>query len=222
VLKALDTGDLMNAPTIFSLVTTTLTLLVASFSQVTWAQGFAPEYVRIRDITYAGSGCPAGSVGSDVASDLRAFTLLFDQYQANVGPGIPLNQKRKNCQINLNLEIPNGWSYTLFTVDTRGYVSLEPGVRALQQSLYYFQGQMRSGRLQTVVYGPADRNYAARDQIPMENQVWSPCGAARSLNINTEVRVDNSAAPYRQGMITVDSIDGQFKQIYGLQWRRCS
>lgn len=196
-------------------------LLSLCFSQAMYAQGSAPEYVRIRDIKYAGSGCPAGSVGADVAGDLKAFTLLFDQYQANVGPGIPMIQKRKNCQINLALEIPGGWSYTLFTVDTRGYVSLEPGVRALQQSLYYFQGQMRSGRLQTVVYGPADRNYVARDQISMENQVWSPCGVSRSLNINTEVRVDNSAAPFAQGLITVDSIDGQFKQIYGLQWRRC-
>lgn len=209
----------MKKGALFGLVSASL--LVLGLSSSIYAQGAAPDYVRIRDIKYAGSGCPAGSVGADVAGDLSAFTLLFDQYQANVGPGIPMNEKRKNCQINLSLEIPNGWSYTLFTVDTRGYVSLEPGVRALQQSLYYFQGQMRTGRLQTVVYGPADRNYAARDQIAMENQVWSPCGVSRSLNINTEVRVDNSAAPFRQGMITVDSIDGQFKQIYGMQFRRC-
>lgn len=209
----------MQKRTMFGWVATSL--MASCLNSVALAQDVAPDYVRIRDIKYAGSGCPVGSVGTDVADDLSAFTLLFDQYQANVGPGIPMIEKRKNCQINLSLDIPNGWSYTLFTVDTRGYVSLEPGVRALQQSLYYFQGQMRTGRLQTVVYGPADRNYAARDQITMENQVWSPCGVVRSLNINTEVRVDNSAAPFRQGIITVDSIDGQFKQIYGLKWRRC-
>jgi hypothetical protein len=209
----------MKKMTLIGLVTASL--LTCAVTETLYAQGPAPDYVRIRDITYAGSGCPAGSVGADVAGDLSAFTLLFDQYQAQVGPGIPMAQKRKNCQINLRLDIPNGWSYSLFTVDTRGYVSLEPGVRALQQSLYYFQGQMRTGRLQTVVFGPADRNYVARDQIKIENQVWSPCGASRSLNINTEVRVDNSAAPFRQGMMTVDSIDGQFKQIYGVKWRRC-
>jgi len=201
------------------LLTVSMPMAFASYGGSALAD--VPSYVRIVGITYAGSGCPAGTVGNNVSPDFQAFTLLFDQYQALAGPGVSFSQKRKNCQVNVSMDIPSGWSYTLFTVDTRGYVSLQPGVRAMEQSTYYFQGQSLTGRQQTIVYGPTDRNYQAKDQLTLENQVWSPCGAVRSLNINTEVRVDNSAAPNNQGMMTVDSIDGHFKLIYGLRWRRC-
>ena len=201
------------------LLTVSMPMAFASYGGSALAD--VPSYVRIVGITYAGSGCPAGTVGNNVSPDFQAFTLLFDQYQALAGPGVSFSQKRKNCQVNVSMDIPSGWSYTLFTVDTRGYVSLQPGVRAMEQSTYYFQGQSLTGRQQTIVYGPTDRNYQATDQLTLENQVWSPCGAVRSLNINTEVRVDNSAAPNNQGMMTVDSIDGHFKLIYGLRWRRC-
>ena len=201
------------------LLTVSMPMAFASYGGSALAD--VPSYVRIVGITYAGSGCPAGTVGNNVSPDFQAFTLLFDQYQALAGPGVSFSQKRKNCQVNVSMDIASGWSYTLFTVDTRGYVSLQPGVRAMEQSSYYFQGQSLTGRQQTIVYGPTDRNYQATDQLTLENQVWSPCGAVRSLNINTEVRVDNSAAPNNQGMMTVDSIDGHFKLIYGLRWRRC-
>lgn len=58
---------------LFGLVSASLLLLGLSSSL--YAQGAAPDYVRIRDIKYAGSGCPAGSVGADVAGDLSAFTI---------------------------------------------------------------------------------------------------------------------------------------------------
>ena len=38
----------------------------------------APDYVRVRSITSAGSGCPAGSVVQNISQDRQAFTLLFD------------------------------------------------------------------------------------------------------------------------------------------------
>ncbi len=180
-----------------------------------------PSSVRVRNISYAGSGCPAGTVAQNLASDFSAFTLLFDQYAAEVGPGVPFSLKRKNCQLNIDLEVPSGWSYTLFSVDTRGYVALQPGVSAIQQSTYYFQGQLQSARLRTTMVGPLDQNYSARDQLGLGSVVWSPCSAVRSLNINTEVRADNSFNPAGQGMITIDSIDGDFKLVYGLRWKRC-
>ncbi len=191
------------------------------FNTSTPALANFPSSVRVRNISYAGSGCPAGTVAQNLSSDFSAFTLLFDQYAAEVGPNVPFSQKRKNCQLNIDLEVPPGWSYTLFSVDTRGYVSLEPGVSAVQQSTYYFQGQMQNARLRTTMVGPLDQNYQARDQLGLSSLVWSPCSAVRSLNINTEVRADNTYNRYGQGLITIDSVDGDFKLVYGLRWKRC-
>ena len=179
----------------------------------------APEWVRFRSISYAGSGCPAGSVAQNVSPDRLAFTLLFDSYMAEVGPGIPLSNSRRNCQLNIDLEYPAGWSYTLFAIDYRGYASLEPGVRGTQKSTYYFQGQSISPSVQSDLVGPRTQDYHYRDTF--STTAWSVCRVFRSLNINSQVRVDNSRSPSASGLMTVDSIDGQVVHTYGIGWRNC-
>lgn len=179
----------------------------------------APEWVNVRGITYAGSGCPAGTVAQNISPDRLAFTLLFDNYVAEAGPGVPLSQSRKNCAVNIDLQYPAGWTYTLFAIDYRGFANLQAGVTGTQKASYYFQGSGQTHSGQSTLYGPRQSDYTYRDTFA--NQSWSVCRVFRSLNINTQVRVDNSAAPSRSGMMTVDSIDGQVVQTYGIIWRRC-
>lgn len=192
-------------------------MMVAAFAATAHAD---PAYVRIRGLSWAGSGCPAGSVASNVSADLKAFTLLFDNYVAQVGPGIPLGESRKNCQIAVDLDFPAGWSYTVMTVDYRGYGSLESGVRGEEASAYYFQGSSATGRLTTALIGPTARDYQIRDTLGISAFVWSPCGLQRALNINSQVRL-TSSNPSARGLMTVDSIDGQLVHTYGIVWRRC-
>ncbi len=181
----------------------------------------APPYARVRSMTYNGTGCPVNSVASNISPDRQAFTAIFSEYVVEVGPGVPFNQKRKNCQLNLDLDFPSGWSYSLFTVDYRGYVALERGVKATQSASYYFQGQGKTATLKTTMTGPIDENFSIRDTLGLEALVWSPCGAQRALNINSQVQADNSRASSKHGLITTDSIDGQLKLVYGIKWTRC-
>jgi hypothetical protein len=180
----------------------------------------APTSVQIRSVSYAGSGCPAGSVAENLAPDFKALTLLFDSYIAEIGPGVPLRESRKNCQVLVDLLFPNGWSFSVIDVDYRGYVSAERGVTATQASAYYFQGQSATGRLETNMRGPVDRDYQIRDTLGLSAQIWSPCGARGALNINSQIRL-TSTSRSAQGMITLDSIDTKLTHIYGLRWRRC-
>lgn len=195
--------------------------VLAAATFATAAHADAPAYVRIRSINYAGTGCPAGSVSQNVSPDLQAFTLLFDEFVAEVGPGVSLGKGRRNCQIAVDLDFPSGWSYSVATLDYRGYVNLESGVVADQSAAYYFQGQGATARLNTPMYGPVSRDYQIRDTLGLAAQVWAPCGMQRALNINTQIRL--SAQPGRRGLITTDSIDGQMKTLYryGLTWQRC-
>jgi len=181
-----------------------------------------PTGVRIRNLSWAGSGCPAGTVAWNVAPDAMAFTLLFDSYVAEIGPGLPLSLGRKNCQILVDLDFPQGWSYSVFTVDYRGFFNLDSGVSGIQQSNYYFQGELLTARLQTKLNGPKVGDYQIRDSLGLDALVWSPCGAQRALNINSSVYLENkSGNPNARGTMTTDSIDGKVTLIYGLQWRRC-
>jgi hypothetical protein len=185
------------------------------------AQAPNPSEVFVERINFAGSGCPAGSVAGSISSDAQVFTLLFDSFEASVGPGVPFTEGRKNCQLDVKLHYPQGFSYTLTTVDYRGFGELDAGVTGLQKSTYFFQGDLQQATAATAFNGVMDRDYVLRDVIPMTAVVWSPCGAPRNLQINAEVRVNNGGHPQAQGLLTIDSINGKVAQLYGLQWRRC-
>lgn len=179
-----------------------------------------PDYVKIRHIAYAGSGCPHGSVSEAVSEDLQAFTLLFDEFIAESGPGISRREGRKNCQIAIDLDFPQGWSYSIATFDYRGYASLDRNVVGTQAASYYYQGSRKTGRLQSKIYGPYDDDYHFRDELDLEDVIWSKCGENRALNINSQVRV-RSRNRRSSGVMTLDSVDGKVEHKYGIQWRRC-
>ncbi len=186
------------------------------------AQAAGPDLnkVFIAGISYAGSGCPAGSVSESLAADREAFTLLFDSYIAEAGPGVSLANGRRNCQIAVDLRIPQGWSYTIYDVDYRGFAQLDPGTVGTQKTTYYFQGSSQQVSLQTNYSGPKNNDYHIRDSLGLDAMVWSPCGVTRAINMNTQVRV--AAGGSRRALMTIDSIDGQLSHRYGIKWRRCN
>lgn len=181
----------------------------------------APEYVNIKTIAHGGSGCPQDTVGQLVASDRKSFTLLFDEFVVEAGPGVDANEKRKNCQISIDLEFPSGWTYSVVGFDYRGYASLDSKVDGKITSKYYFQGSALHKEFSTTLDGSMDDDYLASDTFGVDAISWSPCGDTRALNINTEIFVDNSRKKRNYGLMTVDSLDGSVKQEYRLQWQRC-
>lgn len=182
---------------------------------------FGPDSFKIKSLIQAGSGCPAGSVASNVSPDREAFTLLFDSYIAETGPGVPFANQRRNCQLNISFECPAGWSFAIVELDTRGYVSLDPAISGEQKTTFYFQGSANQGSVSRTFYGPLDYDYNVRDEVAVTSRQWGRCGAAaRSLNINTQVRLNSTANRFGRGVMTVDSIDGSLTQMYRLVWQR--
>lgn len=73
--------------------------------------------------------------------------------------------------------------------------------------------------------GPYTEDYIFTDEIPRSAVVWSPCysgGSPSSLNINTQIRVDNRNNREGQGMITTDVINNKVTHTLGCQWKQCS
>lgn len=178
-----------------------------------------PLEVYIESIAYDGSGCPVGSVGQSFANDRKSFTLIFDQFVASRGPGIPVTESRKNCHLNVKVHVPNGFQYSIATVDYRGYVQLPAGVTATQSATYVFAGFLDHTTSSASFNGPVAKDYLTRDTIALETVAWSPCGRPVPLNINAQVRLAGATSP--QAQITTDSIDGKVKHIFGLQFRPC-
>lgn len=193
---------------------------IASALAASPAFATAPDF-KIKTLQFAGSGCPAGTVAGNVAADNEAFTLLFDSYLAEAGPGLPLSASRKNCQLLLTFDCPAGYSFALVNVDTRGFASLDYAVTGTQKTSFYFQGSSITASLERTFYGEQSGDYQVRDTVPAAQRTWGACGRnARALNINTSVRVDNSRNRNGQGLMTVDSLDGSLLQTFAIEWQR--
>jgi len=177
--------------------------------------------IYVKDIKYNGSGCPVGSVSSQFSDNRKIFTITFNKYEANIGPNVQLrSDARKNCQLNLKMNYPSGYQYSVVGFITRGYADIDAGVTAEIGSIYYFSGQSQQTTSRNKIQGPFHASYTKEDNINVATAVWSPCDAQGMANINTDIRLvatDRNAA----GSLTVDSIDGKFetKIEYKLNWR---
>lgn len=198
-----------------------LAVTLAAPAATTSAVGPNPSDVYINSISYGGTGCPQGSVGSFISADRSTFTLIFDSYVASIGPGVAVTENRLNCQLNIDLEYPSGFQYSVLGTEFRGYAGLDAGVTGVQQATYYFSGSSTQVSTSTTFKGPTDGDYEISDSIPFTSTIFSPCGAALPLNINSQVRL-TSTVTSATGELTDDSIDGKITYVVGVQWQTCT
>lgn len=211
-----------------------LTLATTAFSLCTWSsiasahvldsvpgEIVVPDRVAIVSLTHGGSGCPVDSVGASFSLDYQYLTIIFDQYAAEIGANVDAPKKRLFCQLVLQFDFPAGLSYALVDMTYRGYADLDFGISASQSSTYYFQGFRKDDQytFRTNLLGPFLGDYDRTDEL--ELVAWSPCNEKRGLNIVTSVQLDNKRNKAGSGLITLDSVDSQVVEQYGIRWKRC-
>ncbi|KAF8153448.1 hypothetical protein B0H34DRAFT_106052 [Crassisporium funariophilum] len=183
----------------------------------------APVGFNITSLGINGSGCPPGSAYHLLNPDRTAVTVTFSQYYAQAGPGIPVNQNRKNCQLTFGVNVPAGFTFGVATVDYRGYYQLDTNVTAAQQSIYYFQGLLTQATARSDLIGPVyGDDYTYRDSFDLVSTVMSPCGVASVLNIQSDLRTNNAKNTAGSGYIATDSIDTHLNTTFNFQWQTCT
>lgn len=236
----------------FSLLQVSFFVAVATLLGVTasvvYADAPEPGSVSIADISYRGSGCPQGSVAYNLSPDAKAFTVLFDNFIVEAGEE---NQRdRKRCNVNLDMNVPSGWSFALFCVEFRGFADLEEGLVGEQTSRFRFGRSWMRPLGKMKLEGSYADDYQKVEQIPLSSYTWTPCDSSRTkrLQLQTEIAITpdrghggrgnpwwrrgrggrgggrgghgNEPEP-KYGVMTVDSIDGELAHHYGIAWRRC-
>jgi hypothetical protein len=182
-----------------------------------------PDKIVIELATVNGSGCPEGTAAVAVAPDNTAFTVTYSDYLAQVGVGSEPTDFRKNCQLNLIVHVPQGFTYAIARADYRGFAYLESGASGLERANYYFQGMPQTVQKSHQFKGPYNDNWQASDVTEVAQLVWAPCGEKRNFNINTELRVSagTSDPTATTSFMTMDSTDASVSTIYHLAWKEC-
>ncbi|MGW4212509.1 DUF4360 domain-containing protein [Lentzea sp. NPDC004789] len=183
-----------------------------------------PDHITIDIVTINGSGCPAGTAAVAVSEDNKAFTVTYSDYLAQVGVGAKPTDLRKNCQLNLRVNVPQGFTYGIASADYRGFAHLEQGAYAVQKANYYFQGMSQTEQISHRYNGPVSDDWQATDTTEIAAIVYSPCGEKRNFNINTELRVygGTSNTTTTTSFMTMDSTDGSLETTYHFAWKHCS
>jgi hypothetical protein len=198
-------------------------VMLSLFASSAYADAPPTDHIVIDVITVNGSGCPAGTAAIAVSPDNTAFTVTYSDYLAQVGVGAVPTDFRKNCQLNVLVHVPQGFTYAVASANYRGFASLASGATALEQANYFFQGQAPTASVRHNFAGPMQDDWQTTDATDLAALVFAPCGMQRNLNINTELRVaaGTSDPTKTTSFMAMDSTDGEITTTYHFSWKQC-
>lgn len=188
-----------------------LSLLVAGT-----VAGHAQTGLTLGAPTYGGTGCPSGTAA--VALSGQTISILYDQFIAEAGGPTGRTFDRKSCNLAIPVNVPNGLSVSVVSVDYRGYNGLPAGANSVFRVEYFFAGGTGPVFNQTFA-GPRQQDFTLRNNIVAAANVWSACGQDVILRTNASIRVTTSGG--QQAMATVDTTDVNAAIVFHLQYRAC-
>ncbi|KAL2105971.1 hypothetical protein VUR80DRAFT_7490 [Thermomyces stellatus] len=186
-----------------------------------------PSEIQILSATWSGNGCPENTVSTNISPDRTVITFGFDAFQTYIGPGVPVQERNKNCAIHLTLQYPGGYQFALVDTTYHGFALLEEGIVGDFVSTYFFSQDADALSItRTTIEGGglwADGQvYTRRDEVPTASMIYSPCGAEGILNINNRIQLRNTGDnPDAYGSITDDDATVAFTQQLNINWRKC-
>ncbi len=205
------------------LLLTTLSLATSSF-----ANELVPdEPASIKSIKVAGEGCSWAPMPSSISEDMRTLKLIFGDFKVELGPDVPAAYSRSKCAMQLRVNVPIGWQFTLGSFRYAGYMDIDEGVRSTLYTDFQFERQAPSPRLSLQKNGPWSGLYVYTDQFGLitstSTELWSPCDKEPQLTISTSLVMRNFKSnqfPSAEGSFAIDSeeLDPEIDLI----WRRCS
>lgn len=188
----------------------------------TGADALPVEGITLDVVSINGSGCPPGTADVSMLPDGTGFRVTYRDFLARAGGNADPVDFRKNCQLNVLVHIPQGFTFAIASADYRGRARLEAGASALQRTNYYFQGSADNTFVDHTFAGPLFSGWATTDQTPVTELVFAPCGETRNVNVNTELRVnEGSTNAGKVSSMSMRTSDGNIDTIVHFQWKQC-
>jgi hypothetical protein len=179
-----------------------------------------PSEVYIESISTGGTGCREDE-SVDIDFTGSTFQILFrDMLLEKLNEDTRLVQNI-NCAAGIQLHIPQGWQFSVATINTRGYAYLDPRIRARETSEYWFAGRRLEQTFRSTLTGPYDDDFDFTDRVGFESTVWSPCGTSAIFSVNTSLNLNASSNRTGAAIFNAQTLDGSFEKVLHFSWRRC-
>ncbi|HET9954005.1 MAG TPA: DUF4360 domain-containing protein [Polyangiaceae bacterium] len=162
-----------------------------------------------------GSGCPGGPATLVPGATPEAFTLKFPSYSTSLGGGAGVAERRRNCQMLLNVTPPMGYTFTVASASLSGSANLSSGVTARAMVSYHFTGEPETG-LSTYQIPSAGGKWSTTGVFAAETLAYAPCDSQRFLAVNTSIALSGQDDPAVKSTAALDP--GTTVQ---LQLRKC-
>jgi hypothetical protein len=176
--------------------------------------------ITVQVLSANGSGCPAGTASVRPAADHTGFTVSYTAFTAEAGPGTDPTDIRKNCQLSLLINVPQGFTFAIARADYIGTADLAKGAIGTHKTNYYLQGSSVNNNVTHTFTGPMDGLWAVTDAVVAP--VYAPCNTSEVLNVNTQIRV--SAAGATPGTVSTMSMNyssGSVNSFFHFSWQQC-
>ena len=111
------------------------------------------------------------SASAVLSPDNKTLSMLFDQYQLQVGGTSGKSFDRKSCNIAIPVHVPQGYSVSVLQVDYRGFNHL-PRNASSQFSVEYFFAGSRGPTFNRGFRGPLDTDYTITNLLAATATVW--------------------------------------------------
>ncbi len=179
--------------------------------------------VSIARVRNFGNGCPANSIQVVLSPEGTTLSILYSQFQADVGGPAPASTLR-DCEIDIELNKALHSIPQISSADFRGFIQLDPGVGAQEWSEIDMDGgQYLHVFARHLFNGPLSQNYLLKGQVPWRSKQVLQCGneATTQLRIRAHFQLAGGTSQ-KLGLMSVDSLDGVLMHTYHLGWRNCA
>ena len=205
------------------------TLLNAGMSALLFCNLAHAQGVYLGAAQIEGSGCENGSARAVLAPDASSFSILFDRSEIRVGS----NDGRDGgagCRIRLPIQVEPGFQLQVVKLDYRGYADIPLGSVGQFYTANWFYTNSRQWKfgfdspVAKMIPGPIRDQFFFSQAIDTSN-VTTACGENLNLELRLSWKINTLLGPRREGMLTLDSIDGSTDSpmgaLYGLRVSRC-
>src|SRR5687768_505334 len=180
--------------------------------------------IEVGTPVYAGNGCPQGTMQLMFSPDYLSFTVLFDQFIAEVGNGSSDKKINMSCDAIVPIQAPPGLQMQITRVYFLGFTSLSERARSTLHSVFNFRGAKGDGDRLNLRYqfqGPLNEDFVLTSDANEGGETeTSPCGGTFHLRILNQLRVAGNG-PESSAILALDSVDGATETVYYVNWRTC-